>query len=711
MAAEPGRIRALLWPHGFAVVFYLVVAIGLTWPMATHFTSAIAGANPVPGYLYASPEDGIQNVWNIWWTLQALSAGQNPFWSDKLFYPDGVQLYVQTVGLINFLPVLPVATLFGPVAGFNSALLLAMAGSGYAAFLLVRFFTPRVGLALLAGLLFTASPLHMFKLQIHQLNLVSLQWLTLYLLALLHLARAPSWRTVAATVATVLLVLLGDWYWLLIALMVSIPWAVFALIESSQRLRLLRAFAAVGAGVVLVSLPLLIGLYQARHRLPPEGPRGPIWEAYIAGFSSDALGMLAPNILHPLWGERLWALSRPAHTNFAIDGWYVAVGWVLLACGLLGLPELWRRQRPLAVLGLAAWLLALGPTLQIAYQQTGIPLPYALIQDLPLVQLARRPSLFVVVVQLVLLVAAVLGLERLLARQTPRRAALLLAGLSALALIELAPPGLPQRRQIALDPPPLMRELAARPGAVADLPFRQTEDGRSLLNQMGHGQPIIGGYVARWPTYPALERSPLLNALARLTYEPEDIIPLDQRALQAMQCAYPIRHIILFEPDLRAGDDSLVATLTSALAGGAVYRQHQGDYIWYELPVPAPPCPPFVSLGAGWDGVEQQDAVRWRWMGEHAAVVLVNPAEHAQQVELSMHLEAYDSARPLEVLLNDTPLGVWQVHAGEPRNYRLYVSLAPGVNQLSMRAPATPEPGSARMLSLRAYGLRLIALL
>ncbi len=702
--------KGRLWPHLIAIACYLGLALGLTWPMASSFTHAIASAQPIKDYLYASPEDGIQNVWNVWWSLQALRAGQNPFWTDLLFFPDGVQLYVQTLGLVNFLPMLPLAALFGPVAGFNAAMLLAMAATGYAGFLLARFVTPHLGLALLCGFLLTASPLHMFKLQIHQLNLISLQWLTLYLLALLHLERRPGWRTVIATVGTVFLLMLSDWYWLLIALISTLPWAVTALLRSAQRSRLLRALVGVVLGSLLVMLPLLFGIYQARDRLPPAKPHNLTWYAYIEGFSADALGLLAPNILHPLWGEQLWRLSRPIQSSFAIDGWYVALGWVLLVCAMLGLPELWRRQQPLAVMGLVTWMLSLGPGLQIAYQPTGIPLPYALIQDLPLVQLARRPSLFSVVVLLVAIVAAALGLQRLISGQTVRRGKLILGGVSILALVELMPPGPAQRQLIMLDPPALMSKLQARPGAVADLPFVWVEDSRTLLNQIGHGQSIIGGYVARRPDYPALRYSPLLNAIARLQRLPiAEIVPLDHRALQAMQCAYPLRHILLFQPEVEAEQVRVIADLAAELAGTPIKAQAAGDYLWYELPVPTPPCAPFASLGSGWDFLEHDASTSWRWIGEEAELTLVNPRQEALRVELRLGLEAFANPRQVELQLNDIPQSIWQVSAGGPRIYHLRLRLEPGVQRVRLRASTSlrADTRMPRWLSLRAFSIEV----
>lgn len=695
-----------LWPHLIALAVFSCAAVVLTWPMVTGFSTAVGSARAVLGYLYSSPEDAIQHTWNVWWVHQALTTGQNPYWTDMLFYPDGVQMYVQILGLLNVLLTMPVTHLFGPVAGFNTGILIAMAASGYAGFLLARLFTPRLSIALICGLLLTASPFHMLKMQIHQHNLISMHWLTLYLIALIYLERAPSWQTIAATIVTALLALFSDWYWFLIALICTPAWAAAALARSTQPARLLRAFLSIAAGISLGLLPMLTGIALSADRLPDVASRGPLWFDYIKGFSADALGLFGPNLLHPIWGERLWSLARPAQARYAIDGWYVAAGWVLLACAAIGLPELWRRQRPLVVMGAAAWIFSLGPELRVAGYQTGIPMPYALIQNLPLLQIARRPALFTAVVLLVAVAAAALGIQRLVERAPASRRSLVIGGVALLAAIDLAPPSTAQRQLMPLEPPALMREIAARPGAVADLPFTWTEDGRSLLNQIGHGQPIIGGYLARMPSYPSLNQVPLLGNIARMRNS-QDIVPLDTDALRAMQCAYPLRHVLLYLPEVRPEQQEAIADITATLAGAPVTPTQAGDYLWYELPLVAPPCAPFASLGKGWDKLEHNAENSWRWMADQSIVTLVNPGREALRVRLDMRLTAFEEPRQIDLLVEDTPYFSWAVAANQTRSYTVMLTLKPGANELRLRAPASPDPTSPRMLSIWADAIQV----
>src|SRR5436305_12322838 len=64
--------------HLIALAGYLALALVATYPLILHFTTQ------VPGDLLA---DRDQNLWNLWWTGQAVTRLANPFHTYMLFYP------------------------------------------------------------------------------------------------------------------------------------------------------------------------------------------------------------------------------------------------------------------------------------------------------------------------------------------------------------------------------------------------------------------------------------------------------------------------------------------------------------------------------------------------------------------------------------------------------------------------------------------------
>src|SRR5438477_9400727 len=117
---EPASIG--LWPHLIALLAYFVLAVVVTYPAITHFTTA------VPGDLLA---DRNQNLWNLWWLRESLGRGANPFQTDFLYFPYGADLYYHTLALpLGFIGLLP-QFILGLPAAYNTVLIAAFTLSGY----------------------------------------------------------------------------------------------------------------------------------------------------------------------------------------------------------------------------------------------------------------------------------------------------------------------------------------------------------------------------------------------------------------------------------------------------------------------------------------------------------------------------------------------------------------------------------------------------
>lgn len=706
--------------HLAVLLGYLLLSLAVTWPLMLHWHTAVVGGISVaatppehnPRFEYGGFEDASQNIWNVWWTGWALEHGQNPFWSPLLYYPEGVQMYVQTLNLPATLAVQPVHALAGPVAAYNVSVLLACMLTGYGGFLLVRHFVPGVAIPFLCGALLLAGPFHLMKIQSNQLNLVSMQWIPLFMLALIWLNQSagrhgglPLPVSVLGAIGFFLLAALTDWYWALICGVYALLWCGLSLVQSNARGPLIRRYLLFGGGVALGLTPIFAGIARVRETLP-EVSGGSTWQGYVQGYSADALGLFFPSAFHPLWGGWFRQVLEPVSAGYAPDGWYVAAGWVLLGCAALGVRQSWREQWRLLLIGAVAWLLALGPSLQIAGIPTDIPLPYALLQDVPLLGMARRPSHFAVICMLLATVFAGIGLQRLSMRWSRRRRTILLAGVSLLALIELWPP---PRLRFTLDQPALYTQIRQLPGAVADLPLEWMETSRSLRNQIVHEQPIMGGYVARRPEYHTRRYVPLLRWISSMR-RADDIVPLTHEALAAMQCHYPIRHIIV-RKDLVPAErlPQLAEVVTTLNAGPPAPTFEDERHIWYELPLFANQCQPFVYLGAGWHSREYTATEQWRWAGAAGDIWLVNPFETTISATLHLRAEAPggpDATRTVELWQDEQRIAVWQVERAR-RDYTVVVTLPPGSNRLQLRAPTTFDPQTERAVSIAVMELQI----
>lgn len=701
---------------------YLALTLAVFAPVLPRLAGALPGG-PV------AQVDAWQNVWNLWWVQRALAGLESPFYTTLLYHPHGTGLYLQTLNASNGLLALPVTALFGPVAGYNAALLAAFVLCGLGAYLLALRVSGSRLAAFVGGAIFAFSPFHLTKAWDGQLEQVALQWCAFYALFLLR--AAEDLRRRDALLAGLFLALIGytSWYYLLFF---AVYTALFALIwlAAARSWPARRAVAAqlilAGAIGALLLLPILAPALRdvaggagataaaeplGDERLADEGA-GDEGLDLVKIHSANLYDFFLPSGLHPLWGEAVERLVRGWHPYIA--AWNVSLGYTAIALACLAFLPVRRAADPdeaphraetgwrWGAIGLAALALALGPELQVGALRTGVPLPYALLSGLPGVDIARRPSHFVVITVLMLAPLAALGLRGLLARLPARRRPLLVGLVAALLAAEYLPPAWPLLRS---EPHPYYWQLRGAEGALADLPPRQ-ESPASLEAQLVHQRPILGGFVSRLPVYTFADEAPGVRQLWRGAPDESPLLAAGpDDALVALN-AYAIRHVVVHWDALtERRRRAMQAALNQVLPGVApVYAD--GRLSAYR--VPDAPVRPFAYFGGGWNERERDGERHWRWMRAEGEIVLVNPTEAPQAVALELAAQAFARPRDVRIALDGVDLGVWRVGVETtPRALRLL--LAPGEHRLVLRAPAERAPGDARPLSIVLVGAALRA--
>ncbi len=386
---------------------YLALSLIVMAPVLPVFTAALPGG-PIANV------DGWQNVWNLWWVHRAVTTATNPFFTPLLFYPQGVDLTLQTLNISNGILFLPITALAGPIAAYNAAVITALTLSGIGGYALaLRVSGDRLA-AFVGGAAFTFSPFHLTKVWDGQLELIALQWVALYAFFLLRAVEEAQRRD--ALIAGVFLALIGytSWYYLFFFSVYSLLFAAIWLARApdEQRWVLVRRLALVaGSGGVLLA-PLILAAGRTARSMAGAGgmrfdPTNPL--DLILIHSANLYDMILPNGLHPLWGSAAETLVRTWHPY--IGAWNIAPGYVALALSIVALIMARREAWRWAVIGLIAVVLSLGPIVQIGTMRTSIPLPYQMILAIPGLELARRPSHFIVITTLMLapLVALVSG--------------------------------------------------------------------------------------------------------------------------------------------------------------------------------------------------------------------------------------------------------------------------------------------------------------
>src|SRR5438132_818745 len=225
--------------------FYTVIAVVLTWPLATNLRTAVSDLG-----------DPLLNTWIVDWDHYALTHHPLRLFDASIFYPSKFPLAYSENLLGIALLTLPFYLLgCAPLTIYNIAVIIAFAFSAYGGFVLARMFVGRITPALAAGILYGFVPykyLHLAHLQI-----LWSAWLPLTLAALLLYRRVPTWCNATLLGGAFLFNGLTNIYYLLFAsTALTATLVLFAIAEVRDAKFWLRmATTLLLAGVIL--LPIL----------------------------------------------------------------------------------------------------------------------------------------------------------------------------------------------------------------------------------------------------------------------------------------------------------------------------------------------------------------------------------------------------------------------------------------------------------------------
>jgi hypothetical protein len=699
-------LRAHLW----ALAGYLALAVLVTYPAILHFTTS------VPGDLVA---DRDQNLWNLWWVREALLRPTNPFHTEMLYYPYGADLYYHTLGLPQGLIGLLPQILLGLPAAYNTVLLVAFTLSGYGAFRLGLMYTGRPLPSFLGGVVFAFTPYTLDALK-GQLEVLSVQWMPFYAEAWIRASRAEEWNRRAPLLALAGLLLalaaLSSLYYALYLGLFTVGYALYVGLRGrgsrttlpkskiqNPKLNVPLSLAAVLLVALVLLSPLVVGMVANYDNPRLEVGADP---EHRLAHSADLLSFFKPPHDHPLLGD---PGGKPGVNEHPLHD-YLSLGYVALGLAVLGA---WvaRRERDVpfwAGLGLLALVLAMGPQLQVGRTLTGIPLPFALVQDLPGADAIAKPERFVVLARLSMGVLAAWGVswvaDAVEGRKSKVEGRRLLALFVMLVLLLVELPIHPRYIE-PLAVPPLLRALPKiSRGGLMELPFATQQGqvaGQRMLAQTVHGRPIMSGYLSRNYNSPIVDScSPFWGFISPrdVPREGEEIAsPLVVERLADVLNFYDIRAIVLYPR--YAGPDSPLLSWEDREAYEAVASEVSDTSLMFSdaerlFPVERTDltsAPPAFHIGAGWHASEATGGSPFRWLKDGSGTLCVfSPT--LTRASLVMEGTAYAQERQVEMRADGRLLYSGKLPAGgafapitmEP------VEWQPGVTEVQITAT---EPG------------------
>lgn len=329
------------------------------------------------GYLVASMQDQNLFEWLFAAQAHAVAEGRNPLFSTLQNAPLGVNLMANTGLPALAVPLTPVTLAFGPTATWTVILTGGLAATATAWYWLFSRHVVRSSVAAAVGGAFCAfAPPVISHAKAHP-NFAATFLIPLIAISLIRLpaARRPVLHGVVLGVLGALQVLIGEEA-LLIAVLAVAPYAIWFAATRRRLPRPVLVGAATAAAVscALVAYPLWLQFAGPQsYRMIEHGPAGNSLAAFVAHPSQSIGGLISG-------GPGSLAMNGTEENAFF--GWGLVALVVVLAVRLRAEPA----ARIAVAAGAVGFLLSLGPQITLDGRPTGVPGPWALLTELPLLE-------------------------------------------------------------------------------------------------------------------------------------------------------------------------------------------------------------------------------------------------------------------------------------------------------------------------------------
>ncbi len=414
--------RLSRFEHPLVLGAYTLIALVMSYPLAAQFDDHIAGV------------DG--DVWSYlgamgWARVSLLNLGVNPFHTDYIFYPlGGATQLLWGTALPSFASI-PLQLAFGLVPAFNLMYLAASGLTGYGMYLLAKQelgnskFQNQIstkfdfgilnGAAFLSGVIFAFGALRI-GYGLAFTNLFHTEFMPFYVLFLLRATRTRKWKDailagfffalnvyVDFQIAAFLAVLTGVWFLFVLArAFIRRDPKGFSRERDSTRARgenplgLVTRWLLTIVVAAILSLPMLAFILQD---FAIEG--GNYIRVYPLKYSAersyDLLSFVIPNARSTFYqnvAPRVEGVNASVNTEGESElspDRQAFLGVTVLILALIGAIRFRRALLFWIFVTLIFATLSLGPVLHIAGNNTNIPLPFVLVNNIPILNHIRIP--------------------------------------------------------------------------------------------------------------------------------------------------------------------------------------------------------------------------------------------------------------------------------------------------------------------------------
>ena len=239
-----------------ALVFFVVLSAIALAPLTLHLNSRVPGEPPGSARVL----DYYHFHWNLWWLRHAVQTGQDPFYTDMVLAPFRHNLTYHSLTA----SLLPVYVIFEPLAGHlrtaNGIIWGCLALTGWLMAVFLRCKGVSRAVALLGGVALALAPYMLDHAASGHLNLLTLFWIPLVLLAWEKFLAARAIRWAALTGVILWGMWLTDTLIVLWGGLLLGPYALLALVQARDGLARRRLVLLGGLALVItLALAWIVG--------------------------------------------------------------------------------------------------------------------------------------------------------------------------------------------------------------------------------------------------------------------------------------------------------------------------------------------------------------------------------------------------------------------------------------------------------------------
>ena len=473
----------------------------LAYTLAALYLAAPIHSAPSARFLGGEAGDAYETARHVWWFKTAMQSGQDVVEHALLAYPEGSPAPQLWAHPLQWFPMWLFAFFLPLPAAYNLGILITLVLNACTMYALARrkLAIAQRFPAFIAGLVFLALPTMQEQVLAGQAGLL-VQWPALLLIiCLFDYADFGGTRRFALATLLFLAATFGDMMLVAYVLLPFVLMFVLARLYHRDHVGALRAIAVALAGGFCLLLFLSPVMTDYAIHL------GSVGASDSVDASIDLLGLVSPSSDNSFWGNVAARAREFAGADVGYAASYVgALGGFMALLGVL----FQREARWWLLVAFVAWMLALGPVLKvddqvlsgsIAGYDAVAPLPYALLVNLPLFDMATSPARFMLLFAIAFSLLAGYGMKVCCSSRwiqgRGRRLQIGAALVFVFLLLEdyrlfAAFPSVPA------DAPREIHNLRRRRdiGAIYNAPYNDDRTVKeALFLQTAHGKPLVGG--------------------------------------------------------------------------------------------------------------------------------------------------------------------------------------------------------------------------